>query len=99
MISAKDAARLHLIAAVHPDVQGERLFGCAETFTWNRVLQFYRQRFPDKQFAADFPGLGQYRANVEGRTRAVDLLRGSFGNEKGFETFEETMEEAIKPFA
>ena len=70
--------------------------GCAETLTWNRVLQFYRTRFPNKEFADEFPELGRYRAFVEGRARAEYLLRESFG--RGFMTFDEAMEIAVESF-
>lgn len=96
MISVRDAARLHVIAALHPDVKNERLFGYAEQYSWNRVLGFYRNRFPEKQFAKDFEGLGRDLGVVEGRERAAQLLRESFGNEKGFVTFEEAMEDVVR---
>jgi hypothetical protein len=99
MISALDAARLYVIAALHPDVKDERLFGCAEPYNYNRLLAFYRRRFPDKHFVEDFSGLGMDRGVIEGRERAAQLLRETFGNPNGFETFEEAIEDVVKDWS
>ena len=99
MISAHDAARLHVIAALHPEVQNERLFGCSESYNYNRILEFYRRRFPNKQFVENFPGLGTDLGFIEGRERAAQLLKESFGNANGFETFEEALEDVVKDWS
>jgi nucleoside-diphosphate-sugar epimerase len=99
MVSIRDIARLHVIAALHPDVSGERLFGHAKPYNWNRVLQFYRKKFPQRTFVDDFPGLGRDLAVIEGRERSVELLREMTGNEDGFESFDEAVWDNVKAFA
>ena len=79
-------------------MQSERIWGCAEQWSWNRVLQFFRKTFPERQFAEDIPWMGQSLTVFEGGKRANDLLNESFGN-GGFESFEEAVWDNVKAFA
>ncbi|KAB5551243.1 hypothetical protein GE09DRAFT_1287897 [Coniochaeta sp. 2T2.1] len=47
-IDARDNARLYLAALTTPGVEGERLFGCAERFSFPQVSKLLREAYPGK---------------------------------------------------
>lgn len=52
MIDAEDTSLLHLGALLHPDYQGERIFGCAHRKNWTDWIARLRIMYPEH----DFPG-------------------------------------------
>ncbi|KAB5580051.1 hypothetical protein GE09DRAFT_1212514 [Coniochaeta sp. 2T2.1] len=47
-VDARDNARLYLAALTTPGVEGERLFGCAERFSFPQVSKLLREAYPGK---------------------------------------------------
>lgn len=88
-VDVRDTARLHLIALVAPQVQGERLFAFAEPYNWNMVLKIFRKLYPVRKFPADLPNLGMDISSYP-RERATALL-ASFGQSKWI-----SLEESIR---
>lgn len=89
-----DVARLHVAALLSKEVQNERLFGFAETRTWNDVLAIARKHDPSGHFAADIPGAEKCNVKVANK-RAEQLLREVFGK-VGFTPFEESIAKNLK---
>ncbi|PYH90620.1 NAD(P)-binding protein [Aspergillus ellipticus CBS 707.79] len=90
-----DIARLHVIAITDPDVANERLFGYADKYDYNQVLQILRRLSPDHKFPADKPGLKADQSRILRRGRAEDLLRRHYGQD-GFVGLVESVEETVR---
>ncbi|KAF2175740.1 NAD(P)-binding protein [Zopfia rhizophila CBS 207.26] len=58
-IDVVDCAKLHLGAAVHPEVKAERVFGFAEPYNWSQVLEILKSAYPEKKFADELPRSGK----------------------------------------
>lgn len=88
-VNTEDDALLHLAALTIEQVQNERIFAFAGRFTWTRILEIIRQRYPDRQSTLahiDEPAVD--RGEVE-NGRAEELLR--IMGQDGFKTLEETV--------
>jgi nucleoside-diphosphate-sugar epimerase len=97
MVDVQDIARLFVIGLLHPDVRWERLFGFAYPFNFNNILGVFRERFPDRKWPDDFPGLGREEGVIEPRERAAKLLTDMYGK-VGFTGLEETVMENVEAF-
>lgn len=93
----EDTARLHVLAMTHPKVTNERLFGVAEIFDFNMVLESFRRLYPKKTFHENFPSPGQNLSVFEGRERSDELLKGFSG--RGFLTLDECIAANVRPIA
>jgi hypothetical protein len=89
-ISNVDCALLHVSALIYSDVNSERLFGFAEPFTFNKMLDLYRKLYPEKKFPEDTEDLGVDRMNVPNQ-RAEEVLYRVKG--AGWDTLEESLKE------
>lgn len=76
-IDAVDNARLHVAALIAPNSSNERLFGFAEPFNWNDVLEIFRKIYPDRKFVSDMD-LGRDVSTVA-NGRALELLNIVYG--------------------
>ena len=73
-IDVQDTARLHVAAAIHPDVVSERIFGFAEPQNGDAVLEILRKTYPSRTFPGNFQA-GRDLNQVVPRARAESLLR------------------------
>lgn len=73
-IDVQDTARLHVAAAIHPDVVSERIFGFAEPQNGDTMLDILRKLYPAKTFPENFQA-GQDLSEVLPRARAEALLQ------------------------
>jgi nucleoside-diphosphate-sugar epimerase len=73
-ISPLDTALLHVSALIYGDVASERLFGLAETFTFNQMLAIFRRLYPQRKFPEDTQDSGVDRMIVPNQ-RAEEVLR------------------------
>jgi nucleoside-diphosphate-sugar epimerase len=73
-ISIRDTALLHISALIHGDVAAERLFGFAETFNFNQILEIFRNLYPERKFPENTEGLGTDRMIVPNQ-RAEEVLK------------------------
>jgi hypothetical protein len=70
----QDDALLHVAAAIHPDVQSERVFAYAEPINGDDILAILRKMYPSRTFPADFQS-DKDLSDVVPRKRAEALLR------------------------
>ncbi|KAJ4388893.1 hypothetical protein N0V93_006354 [Gnomoniopsis smithogilvyi] len=74
-VDSEDIGRLHVAAMLHPDAQGERIFGFAYPKNATLTVQYLRELYPERQFK-DVPGKeAEYLANILPRSRAEELLK------------------------
>ncbi|KAJ0162447.1 Aldehyde reductase 2 [Colletotrichum tanaceti] len=79
-VDVRDTARLHVAAAVLPNVRNERIFAWAEPFNFDRILDILRTQFPGKSFADNFHNYEELSTAAELQSRAVELL-GQLGRD------------------
>ncbi|GME52371.1 uncharacterized protein K452DRAFT_290798 [Neofusicoccum parvum] len=87
-IDVQDVARLHVAAAIHPDVIGERIFAWAEPYNFDTILEILRKQNPGIEFVADFHS-GKDLSVVEPRARAEQLLQDL--GRQGFTSLEDSI--------
>lgn len=73
-VDVQDIGRLHVAAAILDTVRGQRIFGFAERFSWDIVLDVLRKLEPDREFPAPFSG-GEDPNEITPRPKAEELLR------------------------
>ncbi|EXM14662.1 hypothetical protein RAB80_017328 [Fusarium oxysporum f. sp. vasinfectum] len=74
-IDVQDAGLLHVAAAILPDVKSERIFGFAEPFCWDDVLEILRKQCPNRTFQENFAGVPFPAVVIKPRDRAEELLK------------------------
>ncbi|WQF84480.1 Putative NAD-dependent epimerase/dehydratase, NAD(P)-binding domain superfamily [Colletotrichum destructivum] len=74
-VDVQDAGLLHVAAAILPDVKSERVFGFAEPFCWDDVLEILRKQHPNKKFHENFAGVPYPDIVIKPRDRAEELLK------------------------
>ncbi|KAI3539355.1 NAD dependent epimerase/dehydratase [Colletotrichum abscissum] len=74
-VDVEDNARLHVAAAVLPNVRSERIFAWAEPFNFDTVLDILRTHFPEKTFVDNFHHYRELSVVSQPQSRAVELLR------------------------
>jgi len=74
-VDVKDTARIHLAALIEPDVQNERLWALAGTFTLNQILGIWREAFPNRSLPADYEGLSVPTQIKVDTSRELELLK------------------------
>ncbi|KAJ0310930.1 hypothetical protein COL516b_001630 [Colletotrichum fioriniae] len=74
-VDVEDNARLHVAAAVLPNVRSERIFAWAEPFNFDTVLDILRTHFPEKNFVDNFHHYRELSVVSQPQSRAVELLR------------------------
>ncbi|KAK1703504.1 NAD dependent epimerase/dehydratase [Colletotrichum lupini] len=74
-VDVEDNARLHVAAAVLPNVRSERIFAWAEPFNFDTVLDILRAHFPEKTFVDNFHHYCELSVVSQPQSRAVELLR------------------------
>ena len=89
-VDIRDAARLHAIALVAPDVQNERLFAFAAPYNVNIVLDALRRVFPHKEFPHNISSLGHDISRYP-NARAEALLRAYYPGHHGWTTLEQAI--------
>ncbi|KAF2033712.1 dihydroflavonol-4-reductase [Setomelanomma holmii] len=73
-ISPLDDALLHVSALIHSNVDGERIFGYAERWNWNQILEILRKAYPEKTFPMDVEGQSDDRV-VPPTKRSQEVLK------------------------
>ena len=84
---------MHVAAGVHPDVQGQRIFGFAHPYTWDQALDIMRKVDPQRKLRENFDS-AVGNVTVEPRAKAEKLLRDL--GRPGWMSFEETVLANIK---
>ncbi|KAF3355348.1 hypothetical protein VDGD_05835 [Verticillium dahliae] len=73
-VDVQDDALLHCAAALHPDVQSERVFAFAEPVNGDKVLAVLRKLYPSRSFPDNFRA-EEDLTEIVPRKRAEALLR------------------------
>ncbi|KAB2572771.1 NAD-dependent epimerase/dehydratase terH [Lasiodiplodia theobromae] len=87
-IDVQDCARLHVAAAIHPGVVGERIFAYGQRFNYDVILDIFRKRNPGRDFISNFQSEWDL-AVIEPQARAEQLLRDL--GRQGFTPLEESV--------
>jgi nucleoside-diphosphate-sugar epimerase len=94
-VDPRDNARLYLAALTTPGVEGERLFGCAERFSFPQIARLLGELYPEKKDLPELEDAGWDAAEVPGR-RPLELLR-SVGQE-GWTPLAVSLKDTIESF-
>lgn len=65
---------MHVAAVIFKHVQDQRIFGFAERFSWDAILNILRKNEPDRKFPENFSG-GEDPNEIQLRGKAEQLLR------------------------
>ncbi|KAH6879402.1 hypothetical protein B0T10DRAFT_566091 [Thelonectria olida] len=87
-INNSTTGRLHVAAAIHPDVKDERIFSFPRRYNWDAILAIFRKIFRRKTFIDDFEG-GEDAKEILSRARAEQHLRDL--GRPGWVSLEETV--------
>lgn len=87
-INVQDTGRLHVAAAVFDHVKDRRIFGFADRFNWDEILDILRKAAPNKEFPANFSS-GSDANEIKPRAEAEKLLRDL--GRPGWVSLEETV--------
>lgn len=74
-VDVEDVGKLHVAAMLHPEAQGERIFGYAYPRIVSATIQSLRELYPEQRFQDGPANEAEFRANVLGRPRAEELLK------------------------
>jgi hypothetical protein len=80
---------LHVAAAIHPDVESERVFAFAEPVNGDGILAILRKLYPSRSFPDNFQA-AQDLSEIAPRQRALELLK-DMGKTEGFTSLEESI--------
>ncbi|KAK3694437.1 NAD(P)-binding protein [Podospora appendiculata] len=90
-IDARDTGRLY-VAALNLDVTGWRVFGCAERFSWNKILNILKSLYPEKKDFVELADLSWDQTDFQ-TEKPLALLR-AVGQEEWT-----SLEQSIKDLA
>ena len=88
-VDVRDNARLHVVALIDPECNGQRIFSFTAPFNWNDLLAIFRKQNPNRSFLEDREGLGRDLSQIPNED-AEALLKKHYG--KGFTSLEESVE-------
>jgi hypothetical protein len=92
-VDVQDIGRLHVAAAVLTKIRGQRIFGFAERYNWDAILDILRKLEPAKAFPENFSG-GEDPNEIEPRHKAEQLLRDLGG--PGWTPLEESIRNVVQ---
>lgn len=95
-VDVRDAARLHIAAAVFDGVEGERVFAYAERYTWVGVKEVLESEM-GKKVPIDVKGRGEDISELVGVQEKSEALLGRLG-QKGWVKFDDSVRETIRAF-
>lgn len=92
-IDVVDTAKLHLGALIHPEIEGERLFGFGGRYNCTTVLEVIKKIYPERQFPDGLTGLGNDLSRPP-NDRALFFLK-SLGVD-GYKSLEQSVRETLE---
>ncbi|CAG8979338.1 hypothetical protein HYALB_00002463 [Hymenoscyphus albidus] len=93
-VDVEDVGLLHVAATIEEDVKGERIFGYADKFTWNRVLRALRTIFPDRKIIDDYTDEKIQEITTVSTERSIELLKRM--GQDGWTSLEKSIENTVK---
>ncbi|CRG91954.1 Aldehyde reductase 2 [Talaromyces islandicus] len=94
-VSVEDDARLHVIALLDPDVTSERIFACAEPFTWTQIYRIFKGLRPENDKIPNPPeNEGPTLLRVKPSGRAEQLLKKFYG-QTGWQSLKDSLSDGI----
>ncbi|KAJ4350196.1 uncharacterized protein N0V89_008817 [Didymosphaeria variabile] len=97
-ISTQDCALLHVAALLNPSISGERIFGFAERWDFNKLLAVFRKEYPDRTFPAGLQGQVDDKCEPPSE-RAEEILKWIKEGGKGWDSLEDKVREMGVQFA
>ncbi|KAL1609955.1 hypothetical protein SLS60_001620 [Paraconiothyrium brasiliense] len=97
-ISTEDCALLHVAALLNPSISGERIFGFAARWNFNKLIAVFRREYPDKNFPADLQGQVDDKCEPPSE-RAEEILKGIKEDGEGWDSLEDKVREMGAQFA
>lgn len=95
-VNVEDCTRLHVVALVNPDVNGERIFAFATPFNWTDIVKILRKLRPNIDLIPDPPpNEGRDLSDVILSRRAEQLLRDFLGR-SGWVSLEDSIADGIR---
>jgi nucleoside-diphosphate-sugar epimerase len=94
-IDPRDNAMLYLAALTTPGVDGERLFGCAEKFSFPQIARLLGEMYPEKKDLPELEDAGWDASEVPVQ-RPLELLR-SVGQQE-WTTLAQSLKDTIESF-
>ncbi|PKS07163.1 hypothetical protein jhhlp_005763 [Lomentospora prolificans] len=91
-VDSRDTGRLHLVALTDSSVDRQRLFACAERYSWFQIVALMRQLYPDRIFV-ELEDQGWDQTEMP-NTKAGELLRRI--GRTGWVPLEESVRENIE---
>ncbi|CAG9985054.1 unnamed protein product [Clonostachys byssicola] len=73
-VDVQDVGRLHVIGALFEKVKDQRLFGFADRFSWDKILEIMRKQEPNRKIPDNFLG-GEDPHEIPPRHKAEQLLK------------------------
>jgi hypothetical protein len=74
-VNVSDVGRIHVAAALDPEVKSKRIYAIAKHVTWNDHLAVMRKMFPERKFMDDLKDLGIFSGRVEDGGLGLELLK------------------------
>ncbi|KAG9192895.1 hypothetical protein G6011_11629 [Alternaria panax] len=90
-----DDALLHISALIHNDVKTERLFGFAEPWSYNQMLDIWRKLYPERKFPDNIEGMGVDRMSLP-NARAEEVMSWLKGPGSEWDSLEKGLREMIE---
>lgn len=95
-VDARDCGKLYVAVLTTAGVDRERIFGCAEKFSWPKILEIFRELYPGKAGLPELEDAGWDMSTVP-RERALELLRSVGQN--GWTGLDESVRDTVESFA
>lgn len=96
-VDVRDAARLHVAAAVLKDVEGERVFGFAEPYTWPAVAEVMEKEM-GKKCGVSVKDKGEDLSTCWAPRRRAGELLVKLGRNEGWVKFEESVRANVRSY-
>jgi nucleoside-diphosphate-sugar epimerase len=87
-----DDALLHISALIHSDVKTERLFGFAEPWSYNKMMDIWRKLYPERKFPDNIEGMGVDRMSLP-NARAEEVMSWLKGPGSKWDSLEKGLRE------
>lgn len=94
-VDCEDIGMLHVAAMLHPEAQGERIFGYGFPKNYTSTIETLRELYPTRKFKDGPENEPVFTANVLPRPRAEELLKWVKGS--GWTGFKESLKKTCDP--
>ncbi|KAK5991541.1 Aldehyde reductase 2 [Cladobotryum mycophilum] len=93
-VDVKDAAMLHVAAALDPEAKNTRLQAWADNCTYNNVLEIMREFYPERKLPDDLPGMSRLSITTD-TSEPLGLLEKWTG-QSNWKSLEQSVIESVQ---